>query len=504
MIADEIIPSHRAGGATSSHTILIPALSRVLESVDHDADPEAYEQAVVDDNVLGKGTTGRGGEHSGISRSSISCDPTRSSSERSATSGRMIPRATAPRRPLRARTRPVLPRKCGGDLRNGSRRRVTSRHLAEAVASAFSGRYNEATLAKIGRNTFSSWEQTGHLDAVARTRKLRRRAICTPSTTAYALLLGHLEGVGEALFDTFWTRVLDQPGSHLVDLAAGVAADAHRLPPERRHHRGGVHRAPSTDGGTAVVSRVDDLIANYQRFAQLPWPSGLAPAQRVWMAVYPPEDERRLRLHLPEFETASKAAGHEWVEIDITNAFEEWMAVHEYRDAYFANPKLIQPELAGFLDDLVARVRQQLAESSTPNTVVGLVGAGSLFGLGDHVKVSALIDRIEDLIRGRLLVFFPARSIRTTTDCWTGVTAGTTTPSLSLPTRGRSCDADQPRRLRDRSDRARHPEPRRRQGQESRRRAATGRRWSGSCEASSARASTSAGSSESSTSSSAT
>jgi len=155
------------------------------------------------------------------------------------------------------------------------------------------------------------------------------------------------------------------------------------------------------------VSRIDDLIANYRRFVQLPWPSGLAPAQRVWMAVYAPEDERRLQLHLPEFETASKATGHEWAQIDITNTFEKWMAVHEYRDAYFAAPKLIQPELAGFLNALVADVRQQLGGFSRPNTVVGLVGVGSLFGLGDQVKVSALIDRIEDLIQGRLLVFFP-------------------------------------------------------------------------------------------------
>lgn len=155
------------------------------------------------------------------------------------------------------------------------------------------------------------------------------------------------------------------------------------------------------------MSRVDDLIANYQRFAKLPWPSGLAPSQRVWMAVYAPEDERRVRLHLQEFETASNAAGHEWAQIEITNAFEEWMAAHEYRDAYFANPKLIQPELAGFLDSLVDQVRDHLARVSTPNTIVGLVGAGSLFGLGDRVKVSALVDRIEDLIAGRLLVFFP-------------------------------------------------------------------------------------------------
>lgn len=155
------------------------------------------------------------------------------------------------------------------------------------------------------------------------------------------------------------------------------------------------------------MSRIDDLIANYQRFAKLPWLSGLAPAQRVWMAVYAPEDERRLRLHLQEFETASNAAGHEWAQIDITNAFEEWMAAHEYRDAYFDNPRLIQPELTGFLDVLGTRVREQLTKVSTTNAIVGLVGAGSLFGLGDRVKVSALVDRIEDLIAGRLLVFFP-------------------------------------------------------------------------------------------------
>lgn len=155
------------------------------------------------------------------------------------------------------------------------------------------------------------------------------------------------------------------------------------------------------------MSRIDDLIANYQRFAKLPWPGGLAPAQRVWMVVYTPEDERRLRLHLQEFETASNAAGHEWSQIDITNAFEDWMAAHEYREAYFDNPKLIQPELAGFLDRLVALVRDELVALSTPSSIVGLVGAGGLFGLGDRVKVSALVDRIEDLIAGRLLVFFP-------------------------------------------------------------------------------------------------
>lgn len=155
------------------------------------------------------------------------------------------------------------------------------------------------------------------------------------------------------------------------------------------------------------MSRIDDLITNYEQFVQLPWPASLAPAQRVWMAVYSPEEERRLRLHLPEFETATKKAGYDWAQIDITNEFENWMASHEYRDAYFASPKLMEPELVGFFEQLAARVQTQIAAGSTSHTIVGLVGAGSLYGLGDHVRVSALIERVQHEVLGRLLVFFP-------------------------------------------------------------------------------------------------
>ena len=155
------------------------------------------------------------------------------------------------------------------------------------------------------------------------------------------------------------------------------------------------------------MSRVDDLITNYERFVQLPWPSNLAPAQRVWMAVYAPEEERRLRLHLPEFATASMKAGYEWDLIDISDEFEKWMGAHEYRDAYFKNPGLMQPELVGFFDQLVEHVRDQAVAKTSEHTIIGVLGAASLYGLGDHVKVSALIERVQEVVQGRLLVFFP-------------------------------------------------------------------------------------------------
>jgi hypothetical protein len=155
------------------------------------------------------------------------------------------------------------------------------------------------------------------------------------------------------------------------------------------------------------MSYVDDLLAAYRRFMSLPWQQSLAGPQRVWMAVYPPEHERRLRLHLPEFKEATNEHGHPWALVDITTSFERWMAAHAYREAYFEDPELLETALPGFFNHLVEDVRSELAAHSAPDGVVALLGAGTLFGLGDSVKVSALLNAVNAAITGRLLVFFP-------------------------------------------------------------------------------------------------
>jgi hypothetical protein len=155
------------------------------------------------------------------------------------------------------------------------------------------------------------------------------------------------------------------------------------------------------------VSYVDDLLGTYRKFVALPWHQTLAPPQRVWMAVYPPEHERRLRLHLPEFKAATEEQRHPWSAIDITTSFETWAADHPYRDAYFEDPDLLETALPAFFDHLAGEVRAQLGHSPAPDGVVALLGAGTLFGLGDAMKVSALLNAVNDAIAGRLLVFFP-------------------------------------------------------------------------------------------------
>ena len=61
------------------------------------------------------------------------------------------------------------------------------------------------------------------------------------------------------------------------------------------------------------MSRIDLLRKNYQRICGLPWDRNIGGPQRVWLAVYDKEDERKLRLRLGLFEEAThQAPGTSW------------------------------------------------------------------------------------------------------------------------------------------------------------------------------------------------
>lgn len=160
-----------------------------------------------------------------------------------------------------------------------------------------------------------------------------------------------------------------------------------------------------------LMGAVEDLVRAYERFVRLPWESTLAGPQRVWFAIYEPTQERRLRLRIPEFEVATKVAGHRWRCVDLTDSFAQWMAQHEYREAYFAQPETMQIALVAFGTFLAQRVTEALtAPDVDEQTMVAIVGVGSLFGLS---RVSSLIEKVAPAIRGRLLVFFPGQRDRT-------------------------------------------------------------------------------------------
>ena len=153
------------------------------------------------------------------------------------------------------------------------------------------------------------------------------------------------------------------------------------------------------------MSHCERLLRNYKRFVRLPWSDNLAGKQRVWFAVYPPPEERRVRARFQEFQLATIDAGHDWQPIDITALPAQWLAEHPYRDGYCTDPAALEAVEEDFRAAVVDALRTALtAPDVREKTVVALQGVGSLFGF---THVSAIIAGVEDAIRGRLLVFFP-------------------------------------------------------------------------------------------------
>lgn len=157
------------------------------------------------------------------------------------------------------------------------------------------------------------------------------------------------------------------------------------------------------------MTRIELLKRNYHRLCEYSWDRNVAGAQRVWLAVYDKEDERKLRLRLGLFEEATLHTGHRWTALDLTHAFSEWMCGPDnaaYAESYFESPEhLDDAALADFKQAVVARVRSALAAAADPDkTVLALHGVASLFGF---LKISEVLPLVEGDVRGRLLVFFP-------------------------------------------------------------------------------------------------
>lgn len=225
LVIDEIIDGSISGGPNTSHTITLLALQALLETVPPSAPFEEYEHAALVDNVLSKSTEASRKRTFRYLRELYILE-----------SDSILFRALRDLWPDDYTAQPLLAGLCAlardavfrasadAILDSNPGDTLTSKDLAVAVEKRFPDNYSESTLAKIGRNTFSSWEQTGHLRPDGHAQKVRVRAVCRPADVAYALMLGNLQGVrGQALFETMWANVLDEPKSHLMDSAFGAS-----------------------------------------------------------------------------------------------------------------------------------------------------------------------------------------------------------------------------------------------------------------------------------------
>jgi len=86
------------------------------------------------------------------------------------------------------------------------------------IETVFPSRFSQATIKSAAQNVSTTWTDSGHVRG--RVKKTRARAIATPGSVAYAVLVGYLTGPrGPALFGTEYAALLDRPGALTTELA---------------------------------------------------------------------------------------------------------------------------------------------------------------------------------------------------------------------------------------------------------------------------------------------
>lgn len=223
-IASKYGLSDSAVGAHSGRTMMLSELTLLLDAGAPDAGYADLRSLVVQDNVLLKKTASSRVEAFRRLRSLYGLE-----------TGLIVWRVLRELWLVDASERPLLALLCalGRDallratadtvLDQPVGSAVTPQMMEAALSEAFPGRYSRAVIASAGRNTVSSWTQSGHLERRRETGKdVKFRVAVQPGVAAgaYALLLGYLSGVqGVLLFDTIFSRVLDAPPNVMDSLA---------------------------------------------------------------------------------------------------------------------------------------------------------------------------------------------------------------------------------------------------------------------------------------------
>ena len=208
-----------AGGAHSSRTMMLADLRLLLAACPQSASLEEYKSAIVDENVLLKKTVAtrkisfrRMRELYALDRKILLFRALRDLWDEDTQAQPLLALLCAVARDplLRSTAESILATPVG--------EAVTPSMLAESVNASFPNYYNAKTLASIGRNIISTWQQAGLLSG--KLHKVRISAQSHPASIAYALLLGYLSDArGDALFRTLWCRLLDVPIHVLHDQA---------------------------------------------------------------------------------------------------------------------------------------------------------------------------------------------------------------------------------------------------------------------------------------------
>lgn len=223
--AQAVLTGDASGGPNTSHTNQVEALARLLEVVPADGGADEYKAAAIDQNALGKETRAsrrrsfRYLRELYLFRSDAPLFDAlrRLSAEEPEALPLLATLSAMARDPVFRASAQVIVSTAPGE-------EVSTTQLGSAVNAEFPGNYKASSLAKIGRNVSSSWEQAGHLQSLRPSMKVRRKVNPAPTALAYALFIGHLRGRhGGALLEEPWPAILDLSATELLDLATVAA-----------------------------------------------------------------------------------------------------------------------------------------------------------------------------------------------------------------------------------------------------------------------------------------
>jgi hypothetical protein len=155
-----------------------------------------------------------------------------------------------------------------------------------------------------------------------------------------------------------------------------------------------------------MATRIELLIEAYSKVVKEPWSSALSGQERIWFLVYDPSEQRKIELHMGEFETVAVRAGKLWKSVSLKNCFPSWMANHEYKEDYFTSPEYIVDQLeAEFIPYAIDFLKNELSKlDQNESTLIAIKDVSALFGFA---RLSEILKSCDKDFKGRLLIFFP-------------------------------------------------------------------------------------------------
>ena len=172
-----------------------------------------------------------------------------------------------------------------------------------------------------------------------------------------------------------------------------------------------------------MASKIDQLLTAYEVVVNEPWSSSLSGQERVWFLVYDPAEQRKVDLRIEDFETATIKSGKRWITISLKKCFPLWMARHDYKEEYFADPETLVDQLeAEFKQFAIDFLIQEMEKQGTDDqTLIAIRDISSLFGFN---RMSDVLNGCANAFKGRMLIFFPGEydknhyRLLDARDCW--------------------------------------------------------------------------------------